>query len=357
MYTPNAHLRPGPRTASLNLPAGWYLLALSTELQPRVVTTRKLGGEDVVLYRTQSGVAVAVAPWCPHLGAHLGHGGTVVGEHLRCPFHGFCFDTSGACTSTPYDGQRPPRVRAGTYPLLEQNGFILIWFDPAGRAPWFTVPAFDMEGWPPFRTWRTRLCSHPQEISENAVDVGHFSYLHGYENVRLTEPVTTNGAVLTTSYALERNADLFGRPGNNIKTGFTVNLFGVGYNQIVSHAANFGLHTRIVVLQTPSEDGHIELTLAISVRLEDRRKLHPILMLIPDSWAHSLVQRAAMLGFRRDVSQDLVMWQNKQFLPAPGIAPGDGPIDGYRNWCRQFYAPQAEHGSVPDDSQLATPAE
>lgn len=339
MFIENPHRSVGPRTASLQLPAGWYLIALTSDLRPGEVRTRRLGGEDVVLFRTASGKAVAMSPWCPHLGAHLGQGGVVVGEQIRCPFHGFCFDQTGTCTSTPYDGQRPPRVKAGAIPLMEQNGFILVWFDPAGRAPWFEVPAFDMEGWPPFRTWRTRLRSHPQEISENAVDVGHFSFLHGYENVRLVAPVTTDGAVLTTSYALERNADLFGRPGNNIKTGFTVNLYGVGYNQIVSHAANFGLHTRIVVLQTPTDDDHIELTLAITVRLEDRRMLHPVLALIPNSWAHGMVQRAAMLGFRRDVSQDLVMWQNKQFLPAPGIAVGDGPIDAYRAWCRQFYAP------------------
>lgn len=353
MYHENPLAPHGPRTASLELPAGWYLIAQSHELKAGQVCTRRLAGQDVVLFRTQGGSAVAVAPWCPHLGAHLGHGGVVVGETIRCPFHGFCFDRSGTCTSTPYDGNRPPRVKAGTYHLVEQNGFLLVWWDRAGRAPWFEVPPFDMDGWPPFRTWRTRLRSHPQEISENAVDVGHFSFLHGYENVRLVSPVTTDGAVLTTSYALERNADLFGRPGNNIKTGFTVNLFGVGYNQIVSHAANFGLHTRLVVFQTPTDDGYIELTLAITVRLEDRRKLHPILLAIPDSWAHGLVQRAAMMGFKRDVSQDLVMWQNKEFLPAPGIAVGDGPIDTYRTWCRQFYSPDSAETDAQKDISAA----
>ena len=36
-----------------------------------------------------------------------GHGGTVEGELLRCPFHDFRFDTGGACVSTPY-GHAPP---------------------------------------------------------------------------------------------------------------------------------------------------------------------------------------------------------------------------------------------------------
>ena len=34
--------------------------------------------------------------FCPHMGAHLGMGGVVVGNLLQCPFHGWSFDTSGA---------------------------------------------------------------------------------------------------------------------------------------------------------------------------------------------------------------------------------------------------------------------
>ena len=32
-----------------------------------------------------------LAAHCPHMGAHLGFGGRVVGEAIRCPMHGFSF--------------------------------------------------------------------------------------------------------------------------------------------------------------------------------------------------------------------------------------------------------------------------
>ncbi|WP_459250257.1 Rieske 2Fe-2S domain-containing protein [Streptomyces youssoufiensis] len=51
-------------------------------------------------------------PYCPHLGAHPGHGGTVRGENLVCPCHHFRFDPEGACVRTGY-GTAPPRARPG----------------------------------------------------------------------------------------------------------------------------------------------------------------------------------------------------------------------------------------------------
>ena len=40
-----------------------------------------------------------------------------------------------------------------------------------------------------FRLETYRLTSHPQEISENAVDVSHFSVLHGYSEVKMRDEI------------------------------------------------------------------------------------------------------------------------------------------------------------------------
>src|SRR5262245_40387499 len=80
---------PGPEM--LGLPAGWFVAALSADLGRGRTLVAPFMSEELVLYRTASGKARAVAPYCPHLGAHLGHCGTVEGETLRCDFHGFCF--------------------------------------------------------------------------------------------------------------------------------------------------------------------------------------------------------------------------------------------------------------------------
>src|SRR6478735_7230328 len=77
-------------------PRGWYCVGFGHELAPGGLISRRLAGEEIVVFRTRSGRAVAVGAWCPHMGAHFGRtGATVEGESLRCAFHGFAFDGSG----------------------------------------------------------------------------------------------------------------------------------------------------------------------------------------------------------------------------------------------------------------------
>ncbi|MFF3915823.1 Rieske 2Fe-2S domain-containing protein [Streptomyces sp. NPDC001852] len=70
----------------LPYPSGWFCLARSRELAPGKALTRRLMGEDIVLYRTCDAWPRAVDPYCPHLGAHLGAGREVEGQNLVCPW-------------------------------------------------------------------------------------------------------------------------------------------------------------------------------------------------------------------------------------------------------------------------------
>ena len=83
-----------------------------------------------MLFRTRSGEARVLDAYCAHLGAHLGEGGRVVGENLRCPFHGWHYDGSGACVKIPYaaDSDRiPKRARVRAWDVVERNRMIFVW--------------------------------------------------------------------------------------------------------------------------------------------------------------------------------------------------------------------------------------
>lgn len=59
---------------------------------------------------------------CPHQGLPL-HDGACEGDHITCPWHGYCFDvTSGECESAP-------QVQLEPYPLRVQDG--RVWVRPA----------------------------------------------------------------------------------------------------------------------------------------------------------------------------------------------------------------------------------
>ena len=79
----------------------WYVAAWSSELGGKPIS-RKLLGKTVVLFRTESGKLAALEDRCIHRGMPLAPG-DVVGESIRCPYHGLEFDPSGACTLIPGD--------------------------------------------------------------------------------------------------------------------------------------------------------------------------------------------------------------------------------------------------------------
>ena len=97
---------------ALPIPNGWFAVAWSRELTRATCRPLFYFGQELVLFRTRSGQARVLDAYCPHLGAHLGQGGRVIGETVRCPFHGWQYDgTTGACVHIPYC-ERIPRRRA-----------------------------------------------------------------------------------------------------------------------------------------------------------------------------------------------------------------------------------------------------
>src|SRR5687768_7816549 len=89
--------------AALPMPFGWFAVGLSSELAAGEVKTLRYFGTEFVMWRGLEDNAVhAVDPFCPHLGAHLGVGGEVKGNDLRCPFHHWSFDGEGRVTDIPY---------------------------------------------------------------------------------------------------------------------------------------------------------------------------------------------------------------------------------------------------------------
>src|SRR5262245_6373425 len=106
-------------------PSGWFRVAWSDELAPGAVVPLRWFGRDLVAVRDHDGVARLYDAHCPHLGAHLGHGGCLVDGVLRCPFHGWRFASDGSCVHVPYADKIPPRARLRAWTVREVNGAVL----------------------------------------------------------------------------------------------------------------------------------------------------------------------------------------------------------------------------------------
>lgn len=305
-------------------PTGWYVVCASDELAPGDVQRRTVFGREFALFRTRGGRVAMLGARCPHLGADLGEG-RVEGETLECPFHRFCFDTAGACVSTPY-GKAPPRARTGRLEVRERNGFVLVWWDDAGGEPSWEVPEHPAGFTPPELSVRS-FPGHPQETTENTVDVGHFSTVHGFDQVTITSPLRVEGPYLTMSYSF-----VHGLGPVAWDTSFTAHCWGLGYSFVEVTIPAFRLRTRLFVLALPTAEGQIELRLGASGP-DDGTAVGGIAGRAVRALSHWLL--------RRDAAQDIPIWRSRRHVEQPALARGDGPIGRYRRWAAQFTPSEA----------------
>lgn len=312
-------------------PTGWFAVAFSHEVPRGRVERRTFMGEEVVVFRTEGGRPAVVGAHCPHMGAHLGYGGRVVGERIRCPMHRFEFDTGAVCVATGYGTKPPPKCRGTAWRVCEVHGAIFAWYDPAGREPTFELPGMEYSGWTPPRTrCFSDLPSHPQETTENSVDVGHFAAVHGYRNVFVRSPLKLDGAHLTISYHFDRTPLFRGAP--TAGADFDIHVHGLGFSFVDVDLPAYGLRSRNLVLPTPVDGERIDLR--IGLRLKGTS---PVTRALPAWLLDRLLGGLAIKTYVNDVHQDYDIWANKRYVHPPALAEGDGPIGKYRNWARQFY--------------------
>ncbi|KAA2261215.1 Rieske 2Fe-2S domain-containing protein [Solihabitans fulvus] len=171
-------------------PTGWFQVAWSADVLVGEVVRLHYFDTELIAYRGSTGEVHVLDAYCEHLGAHLGHGGTVRGDHIVCPFHGWEWDRNGRNVRIPYQ-ERPNRARRiRAWPVTERNEAVFLWHDTSNRDPLYEVPDIfalfgdDADAGQYYRAHpecvllRERLPVHPQYVIENGVDFAHFVFVH-----------------------------------------------------------------------------------------------------------------------------------------------------------------------------------
>ena len=78
----------------------WYVAMWSQDLVDQPKPQRFLD-EPLVFFRSSQGDIHALADACPHRYAPL-HLGKILGDRLRCQYHGLEFDGAGVCVRNPH---------------------------------------------------------------------------------------------------------------------------------------------------------------------------------------------------------------------------------------------------------------
>lgn len=168
-------------TASLvRLHKAWYVIAESKELSGKALLRRTLYGTPLVVFRNAEGRAAALLDRCPHRNVPLS-GGQVVGPHVRCPYHGWEFDTEGVCRKVPgLCGIQEHKARnVPAYATLERDGYVWVWGERGGTPEGepYAVPEVG-KGYTQVR-YGVEANGSVHAVIENALDVPHTAFLHG----------------------------------------------------------------------------------------------------------------------------------------------------------------------------------
>ncbi len=303
-------------------PTGWYLIAESSKVKPGQILPLRYFGRDIILFRTESGKAVVADAHCPHMGAHLGYGGAINGENIKCPFHFWEFSSNGSCASIPYQtSDKKPYAELNTWPVNETSGLVFAFFSPTGAEPEWQVPdepAWGANGWIGYESFQWIAKVHVQEIAENIPDIAHFVYVHDVP----TMPKVT-GDIKGHVYH-QSMTNLVGK--NEVKV-LTHDAHGLGVAWL---EAFIPVHYRLLVAVTPIDEFYSDLRLLFLVEEpEGGNEL-------------SRLSRETVDLVVENTSRDVLIWEHKAYIKRPPLVQGDGPIGVLRRWSKQFYQSSAE---------------
>jgi phenylpropionate dioxygenase-like ring-hydroxylating dioxygenase large terminal subunit len=178
------------------IPNQWYAILESNEVKKGKPVGFTRMGEKIVAWRDSKGRLSVMSDRCPHRGAALSMAKSN-GECIQCPFHGFEYDRSGACSRIPANGRgsEPPRaMHVKTYPTREDHGFIYLWWgEPQNEYP--AVPWFESIGDAMvYSTLRDHWKCHYSRAIENQLDVVHLPFVH-HDTIGRGNRTLVNGPV------------------------------------------------------------------------------------------------------------------------------------------------------------------
>ncbi|BBZ68772.1 (2Fe-2S)-binding protein [Mycolicibacterium insubricum] len=316
---------------------GWFMIGWSAEYELGDVKALKYFGEELAAYRDARGDLHVLEAHCKHLGAHIGHGGTVVDDCIECPFHGWRWGPGGDNTYIPYQPDRPNRaLKLRSYPVREQYGAIFLWYHPSGEPPQWELPdifgkfpQFDTDPdayyrpYPEFSRRADGIHVHPQIVAENAPDSSHFRYVH---------KATVTPVCLEWEGVGEEWRFLTGWPDarsddpDKMALRIHSHYSGLGFAMSVFEGSS---NHRLIFACTPVDDETSDMFYSIWWPKEPGETSD-----VPPPHVREEVERK----FLKTVWEDVDIWEHQIYIEHPPLARVDARhYMALRQWATQFY--------------------
>ncbi|MGH0036589.1 MAG: Rieske 2Fe-2S domain-containing protein [Myxococcota bacterium] len=304
------------------VPNGWWGVEFSKDLIVGQVKPLHVFGEDMVLFRTRDGRARVLDAYCPHLGAHLGEGGRVMGDTIRCPFHAWQFHgETGRCVSIPYCDRVPEKAEVRAWDVSERNGMIFLWYHAEQKPPDWEIPVIPEIGapdWSEPRTFELEVPAHVQDLHENNNDLVHFTYVHRSVSPAEDCEITYSADGRTYRIVTEHDSET---PIGTFRTRLIRDSFGIGQT----------------VVRTEGIPDAGLLMFSSTVPIEPDRALMRWLLTATNNMV-DIAGEEFMTALTQGVMQDMRIWTHKVHRMNPVFCEADKDLVEFRKWTRQFYS-------------------
>ena len=159
----------------------WHPVTRSCDVGPGAAVAVTLLDEELVVWRGLGGELSVLVDQCVHRGTRLS-AGAVTDGCLRCPYHGWEFDRSGACARIPQlpKGPIPATARVASYQVAEHAGLVWVCLVPPGeeRRGIPQLPESELAGTHVYAGEPIEWATQSTRQIENFCDIAHFSWLH-----------------------------------------------------------------------------------------------------------------------------------------------------------------------------------
>jgi 3-ketosteroid 9alpha-monooxygenase subunit A len=328
------------RFPAKGIPRGWYQIGWSSDFEPGNPTPLNYFQCHLVAYRSagtsgQPGPVRVLDAYCRHMGAHLGFGGQVEGDCIRCPYHGWLYDSDGANIEVPYSDEGRTGARLSSWPTAEVDGLVLVWFDPEAQPPSVDPPRslarsphphYGLEQsvhlWP-------GLKMTPQVVADNVCDAAHFTYVHRSNELPTLMEYRDNGGWFHSNYEIEFGGgveETFATPDGPVLGAIRTEAFGLGlmWNRMS------GIDDVISSLGvTPIDETTADVRLSVWVPTV-RPNGEPLPERIRAAWVKQQ---------RSQTEADLLIWENQTYVDRPPFLKSEADaMKAFRAYSARWYA-------------------
>ena len=163
----------------------WIPALMSSELPENDCPPVRVSllGEKLIAFRDTSGKLGLIDEFCAHRGVSLWFGRNEQ-NGIRCPYHGWKYDTTGQCVEVPSEPAESgycQKIKLTSYPVIEKGNVIWAYMGPKELMP--EPPAFEWTDLPKenvFISKRWQETNYLQAV-EGGIDSSHVSFLHSGE--------------------------------------------------------------------------------------------------------------------------------------------------------------------------------